>query len=100
MESKSNLPTHSTWDQDDDQLEADNNLNLEPGTAMQPNDQNDSYNESPLSEDSGDDDELYGPLQAAYSTGPTLCSNLPPWPRQLTRELAYQSLARMCQRNY
>ena len=74
MASKSNLPTGSTWDQDDDQLETDNNLSLYPATA-QPIDQNDSYDESLLSEDDGDDDELYGLLQTASTTDPTLSSN-------------------------
>ena len=74
MASKSNLPTHSTWDQDDDQLETDTNLSLYLGTS-QPIDQNDSYDESLLSEDDGNDDELYGLLQTAYSTDPILSSN-------------------------
>ena len=74
MASKSNLPTHSTWDQDDDQLETDTNLSLYLGTS-QPIDQNDSYDESLLSEDDVNDDELYGLLQTAYSTDPILSSN-------------------------
>ena len=50
--SKPNLRTQSTWDQDDDQLETDTNLSFYLGTS-QPIDQNDSYDESLLSEDEG-----------------------------------------------
>ena len=53
---------------EDDQLQTDNNQSLHPGTAPT-QDQNDSYDES-LSEDDGDDDELYGKLQADYLTNP------------------------------
>ena len=77
LDGNSNKFSHThNWDLEDDQLQTDENQSFHPDTAPI-QDQNDSYDES-LSEDDGDDDELYGLLQADYLTNPVPGSNNTP----------------------